>query len=194
MFTLVLAPCEYVVSIIATSFASVALAEMGDRTQLLTLLLVARFHKPWAILAAIVTATLLNHFVAAWIGVELASYITPDIMRWVVGIGFLLMAAWILIPDKDNGEVKGGHPFWTSLVIFFIAEIGDKTQIATTLLSARYDSVTLVLIGSTLGMVAANAPMLWFGERLSPYMKSAWGHRAAALVFAGLGVASLLVL
>nr|MBW3792698.1 TMEM165/GDT1 family protein [Plesiomonas shigelloides] len=192
MFTLAPAPDEYVVSIIATSFASVALAEMGDRTQLLTLLLVARFRKPWWILAAIVCATLFNHFLAAWIGVELSNYLTPEIMRWVVGVGFLLMAGWVLIPDKDNGEVKGGHPFWTSLVIFFIAEIGDKTQIATTLLGARYDNVTLVMIGSTLGMIAANAPMLWFGERLSPYMKSDWGHRAAAVVFAALGIITLL--
>jgi putative Ca2+/H+ antiporter (TMEM165/GDT1 family) len=178
-------------SIIITSIASVALAEIGDKTQLLTLLLVARFGKPFHILFGIIIATLVNHFFAAGIGELVNQWLSPEIMRWIVGIGFLIMAAWLLIPDKNDGKIEGGHPFWTSLVVFFIAEIGDKTQIATLLLGAHYNNLTLVVLGSTIGMVLANAPMLWFGQRLQPYMQCKTGRYSATALFAALGIATI---
>ncbi|AOP41570.2 TMEM165/GDT1 family protein [Edwardsiella piscicida] len=180
-------------SIILTSMSSVALAEIGDKTQLLTLLLVARFGKPFLILLAIILATLVNHYFAALIGELVTQFLSPQIMRWMVAAGFLAMAVWVLFPDKDDGEIRGGHPFWTSLVVFFLAEIGDKTQIATVLLGAHYQHITWVVLGSTLGMVLANAPMLWFGARLQPYLKSGWGRRLSSLLFAILGVVTLIL-
>ncbi len=172
--------------------SSVTLAEIGDKTQLLTLLLVARFGKPGLILLAIVLATLVNHYFAALFGEAISGWMNPQMMRWIVSIGFFSMAIWVLFPDKDDGQIRGGHPFWTSLTVFFIAEIGDKTQIATVLLGAHYNSLYWVVIGSTLGMVIANAPMLWFGKRLQPYVQSGWGRKASSLLFTILGVVTLL--
>lgn len=180
-----------VMSVLITSIATVALAEIGDKTQLLTLLLVARFGKPVSILFGIIIATLINHFFAAGIGDLVNQWLSPEIMRWIVAVGFFAMAVWILIPDKNDSEIKGGHPFWTSLIVFFIAEIGDKTQIATLLLGAHYQSLTLVVLGSTIGMVIANAPMLWFGKRLQPYMQCSVGRYSATALFIVLGVATI---
>lgn len=180
-----------VMSILITSIASVGLAEIGDKTQLLTLLLVARFGKPIAILCGIVVATLVNHFFAAALGDFVNQWLSPDIMRWIIGIGFFLMALWILVPDKNDSQIKGGHPFWTSLIVFFIAEMGDKTQIATLLLGAHYQNLPLVVLGSTIGMVLANAPMLWFGKYLQPYMQCAIGRYGATALFATLGIITL---
>lgn len=180
-----------VMSVLITSIASVGLAEIGDKTQLLTLLLVARFGKPFLILLGIIVATLVNHFLAAGLGDLVNQWLNPDVMRWVIGVGFFIMAAWILIPDKNDSQIKGGHPFWTSLIVFFIAEMGDKTQIATLLLGAHYQNLPLVVLGSTIGMILANAPMLWFGKYLQPYMQCTFGRYGATALFAALGVATL---
>lgn len=180
-----------VMSVLITSIATVALAEIGDKTQLLTLLLVARFGKPVPILFGIIIATLVNHFFAAGIGELVNHWLSPEIMRWIIAVGFFIMAIWILIPDKDDSEVKGGHPFWTSLIVFFIAEIGDKTQIATLLLGAHYHNLALVVLGSTIGMVIANAPMLWFGKYLQPYMQCRTGRYCSMVLFISLGIATI---
>jgi len=178
-------------SVLLTSIASVALAELGDKTQLLTLLLVARFGKPIPILCGIVGATLINHFFAAAIGELVNQWLTPDVMRWVVGIGFLIMAIWVLIPDKNDSKIQEGNPFLISLVVFFLAEMGDKTQIATLLLGAHYQNLTLVVLGSTLGMILANIPMLWFGKYLQPYMQCKAGRYGAMALFTLLGISTL---
>lgn len=172
----------------------VALAEFGDRTQLLAIVLAARFRKPWPIAAGILAATLANHAAAAWVG-EIAGDLIGEWARWIVGASFLAMAVWILIPDKDGGEggrFAGHGAFVTTLVLFFLVEIGDKTQIATVLLGAKYESVGLVAAGTTAGMMIANLPAVWLGERLAPYLKTDWFRRAATAAFLALGLAVLL--
>lgn len=174
------------------SFAFVAVAEMGDKTQLLSFVLAARFRgSHWAIVAGIFTATLANHFVAAFFGDWVAAKVDPGAMRWMLGLGFLGFAVWALIPDKlgDDGAKPGRFgPFATTLVAFFLAEMGDKTQLATVALAAKYASLTMVVLGTTLGMMAANVPAVLLGERLVKYVPLGKMRLLAAASFAVFGV------
>ena len=169
----------------------VLLGEMGDKTQLLALLLAARYRRAWPISLGILFATLANHAGASWLGASLTAWLGPEFLRWILGASFLAVAAWMLVPDKHEGEpaLPGRWGvFGVTLVAFFLAEMGDKTQIATVMLAARYDSVWLVTAGTTLGMLLANVPLVIFGQRLVQHIPMAWVHRVAALVFAVLGV------
>jgi putative Ca2+/H+ antiporter (TMEM165/GDT1 family) len=173
----------------------VALAEIGDKTQLLAFLLAAKFRKPVPIVLGILIATLANHALAAAAGAWINALIGPGVMRWVLGVSFLAMAAWTLIPDKiDEDESKLGKygVFATTLVAFFLAEMGDKTQIATVALAARYDAVIAVVAGTTVGMLIANVPAVYFGERIANKVPLKLVHGTAAALFAVLGVATLL--
>ena len=173
----------------------VALAEIGDKTQLLTLVLAARYRKPWPIVAGIFVATLINHGIAGAVGAWLTSAIGPSAMRWVLGLSFLAMAAWMLVPDKlddDTGESKRiGGVFLSTAVLFFFVEIGDKTQIATVALAARFDSLAAVVLGTTMGMMLANAPVAFFGDAIAKRLPVSIVHRVAAAVFALLGIGVL---
>lgn len=175
----------------------VALAEIGDKTQLLSLVLAARFRKPLPIVLGILAATLANHALAGAVGAWVQQTLGADVLRWIVGLSFLAMAGWILIPDKlDNAEGDALSRrqlgvFGTTLVAFFIAEMGDKTQIATVVLAARYDSFIAVVAGTTLGMMIANVPAVLLGERITRILPIALVHRIAAGVFAVLGVLAL---
>lgn len=177
------------------SAATVGLGEIGDRTQLLALLLAVRYRKPYTILGGILAATVLNHLLAAIAGEWLRSLLTPQVLRWGVGLSMLAVAAWTLKPDEIEEGEEVAPPrhglFWLTLVSFFVAEIGDKTQIATALLAARYNQLLLVVAGTTLGMMLANAPAVLFGHRLGERVPLVWVRRSAALVF---GVQGLLVL
>jgi putative Ca2+/H+ antiporter (TMEM165/GDT1 family) len=174
----------------------VALAEIGDKTQLLTLVLAARYRKPWPIVAGIFLATIVNHAIAGAIGAWLTRTVGPDLMRWILAASFIAMAAWMLVPDKIDEEAAAaratGGVLVTTTILFFIAEIGDKTQIATVALAARFDSLAAVVVGTTLGMLLANAPVAFFGDRLAKRMPVRAVHIVAALAFAALGVAVLL--
>jgi putative Ca2+/H+ antiporter (TMEM165/GDT1 family) len=173
----------------------VALGEMGDKTQLLALLLAARFRKPVPIIAGIFVATLLNHAAAGALGTWLTRLIDPTWMRWGLGASFIAVAAWMLVPDKadDLDEAPKGHMgvFGLTVVAFFMAEMGDKTQIATIMLAARYNDLVSVTAGTTLGMMAANVPAVLLGDKVVKWVPIEWVHRIAALVFAAIGVAML---
>ena len=179
----------------AVSTGVVALGEMGDKTQLLALLLAARFRKPAPIIAGIFVATVLNHALAGALGAWLTTLLDPQWLRWLLGGSFLAVAAWMLVPDKadDAPQVATGRwgVFGVTVVAFFLAEMGDKTQIATVMLAARYDALAAVVLGTTLGMMAANVPAVLLGERMTRWVPIDWVHRAAAAVFAALGVAVL---
>ncbi len=165
----------------------VAVAEIGDKTQLLTLFLITRFQKPWPIIMGILVATLVNHGVSAWLGDWLAGMVDTGVLDWILGISFLLMAAWLLVPDKDDGadsRFLGLGAFGATLVLFFLAEIGDKTQVATVLLAARFDDLWAVIVGTTLGMLAANLPVIWGGQWLVERIPMRWIHWVAAALFA----------
>lgn len=158
-------------------------------------MLAARYRKPWPIVAGIFVATLVNHGIAGAVGAWLTRTIGPDAMRWVLGVSFIAMAAWMLIPDKlDEDEAaprKVGGVFLSTTVLFFLVEIGDKTQIATVALAARFDSLTAVVMGTTIGMILANAPVAFFGEALARRLPVRIVHRIAAAIFAALGVGVL---
>jgi Ca2+/H+ antiporter, TMEM165/GDT1 family len=175
------------------SFSTIAIAEMGDRTQLLSLVLAARYRKPWPIVAGIFLATLANHAVAGALGVWFGRYLSPRIVDIVVGASLLAMAAWTLVPDKLESEtnVGGRGAFLTTLVAFFIAEIGDKTQIATVALAAGYANLFAVVSGTTLGMLAANVPVVLAGSAFSARLPMAAIHRGAAALFVILGIVFL---
>ncbi|MFT3778705.1 MAG: TMEM165/GDT1 family protein [Ottowia sp.] len=175
----------------------VALAEMGDKTQLLSLLLAARFRRPWPIAWGILAATLVNHALAGAVGSWVTRVLGPDVLRWVLGGSFVAMAAWMLVPDKlDEDEAPAATSrlgvFGTTLVAFFLAEMGDKTQIATVALAAQYPQWTAVVAGTTLGMMLANAPVVWFGDRLVKRVPIRAVHVVSALIFLALGLAALL--
>lgn len=173
----------------------VAFAEIGDKTQLLAFLLAAKFRRPVPIVLGILVATLANHALAAAVGAWIASTLGPETMRWILGVSFLVMAAWTLVPDKlDDDDAKVGRygVFLATLVAFFIAEMGDKTQIATVALAARFESVLAVVTGTTLGMMIANVPAVYFGERIAGRIPVRLVHGIAAFIFAVLGVATLL--
>ena len=173
----------------------VALAEIGDKTQLLAFLLAAKFRRPVPIVLGILVATVANHGLAAALGAWIAGAMGPEAMRWVLGVSFLAMAVWTLIPDKldeDDAKVGGYGVFLATLVAFFIAEMGDKTQVATVALAARFDALWAVVAGTTLGMMLANVPAVYFGERIANKVPLKLVHGIAAAIFAALGVATLL--
>jgi putative Ca2+/H+ antiporter (TMEM165/GDT1 family) len=173
----------------------VALAEMGDKTQLLSLLLAARFRRPLPIVLGIFLATIANHALAGAVGSWITALIGASALRWIVGITFLAMAAWTLIPDKLESQ-PADRGRWgvlaTTVIAFFLAEMGDKTQIATVALAARYASFVPVVLGTTLGMMIANVPAVYLGDRLSARLPIRLLQRIAAGIFVVLGAVALL--
>jgi Ca2+/H+ antiporter, TMEM165/GDT1 family len=180
----------------AVSTGVVALGEMGDKTQLLALLLAARYRRPVPIISGIFVATLLNHALAAALGAWLAQMASPAIMRWALGLSFVAVALWMLVPDSAD-EVPGSERgrlgvFGITALAFFLAEMGDKTQIATVMLAAKYQSLWWVTAGTTLGMLAANVPAVLFGDKVLSRVPVRWVQVIAAAVFAALGLWVLL--
>ena len=172
----------------------VALAEMGDKTQLLALVLAARFRKPWPIVFGILVATLVNHALAGAVGAWLTTVIGPDALRWILGVSFILMALWMLVPDKIDDDMDKPPRFGvfvTTVVVFFLAEMGDKTQIATVMLAAKYNAYLWVVAGTTLGMMLANAPVVWLGERITRKVPIRAVHLVSAAIFLVLGLLAI---
>jgi len=174
----------------------VALAEIGDKTQLLAFLLAARFKKPLPIILGILAATVVNHGLAGALGAWIVASLSPQVLRWGLGLSFLAMAVWTMIPDKIEEEeaqiASRLGVFGATLVTFFLAEMGDKTQIATVAMAAHYAQPLLVVIGTTLGMLIADVPAVFVGDKLASKIPMKLVHTVAALMFAGLGVAVLL--
>ena len=186
------------VSALTLSAGVVALAEMGDKTQLLSLMLAARYpRQALAIIAGICIATIANHACAALLGHWLMTLVSPDVMRWILGASFLGIGLWLLVPDHiDDAAVskvadRALQVLMLTVVLFFLAEMGDKTQIATIALGARYEDVVSVTIGTTLGMMLANAPAVWIGQKFTQRMPIKWVHAVAAITFIAIGVATL---
>lgn len=173
----------------------VALAEIGDKTQLLSLVLAARFKRPWPIILGIFVATIANHALAGAVGVSVTHWLGPLALRWLLGLSFIAMAIWILIPDRiDDGDApaRPRHGvFLTTLIAFFLAEMGDKTQIATVALAARFPAYYAVVAGTTLGMLLANAPVVLFGERVARALPIRAVHVVCAFVFLAIGAVTL---
>ncbi len=177
------------------SLALVALGEIGDKTQLLSFALANRYRAHWPILAGITLATLINHGLSAWFGVWLATHVPMHWMQWILGISFIALGLWMLIPDKEDelDNRRNWGPFVASFVLFFLAEIGDKTQIATVALAARFpEQFVAVLTGTTLGMIAANLPVIWLGAKLTHPRWETWAHRISALLFVIFGALTLI--
>lgn len=173
----------------------VALAEIGDKTQLLAFILAAKFRKPFPIIAGVLVSTIVNHAFAGALGAWITSLLSPEILRWVLGVSFIAMAGWTLIPDKfDESEARFGRfgVFGTTVLTFFLAEMGDKTQIATVALAAQYHAFLPVVAGTTLGMMIANVPAVLLGDRMAGKIPVRLVHAIAAAIFAVLGVATLL--
>ena len=173
----------------------VALAEIGDKTQLLAFILAAKFRKPVPIVFGIFVATLANHGFAGAVGTWITTLMGPETLRWMLGISFIAMAGWTLIPDKfdeDEAKLVRLGVFTTTLIAFFLAEMGDKTQIATVALAAQYQNLIAVVAGPTLGMMVANVPAVIMGDKIADKMPVKLVHRIAATIFAFLGVATLL--
>lgn len=174
----------------------VALAEIGDKTQLLAFLLAARFKKPLPIIAGILVATIINHGLAGAVGAWITASIRPEALRWVLGLSFIGMAIWTMIPDKIEEEetqvAKRFGVFGATLITFFLAEMGDKTQLATVAMAAHYATPLLVVIGTTLGMLIADVPAVFVGDKLAAKIPMKLVHTVAAGIFALLGVATLL--
>jgi putative Ca2+/H+ antiporter (TMEM165/GDT1 family) len=173
----------------------VALAEIGDKTQLLAFILAAKFRKPLPIILGILVATLANHGFAGVLGSWITSLAGPQTMRWILGMSFIAMALWTLIPDKfdeDDAKLARFGVFGTTLLAFFLAEMGDKTQVATVALAAQYHAIFTVVAGTTLGMMIANVPAVLLGDRIANRMPVRLVHTVAAAIFALLGVATLL--
>ena len=173
----------------------VALAEMGDKTQLLAFVLAARFRKPVPIVLGILLATLVNHGLAGALGAWITQVLSPGVLRWVLGLSFLAMAAWTLIPDnieEDETHVAGRlGVFGATLITFFLAEMGDKTQIATVAMAAHYATPVMVVAGTTLAMLIADVPAVFVGNRFADRIPMRWVHGMAAAIFAALGIATL---
>ncbi len=174
----------------------VALAEIGDKTQLLAFLLATRFKKPLPIIAGILVATIFNHALAGALGAWITAVLSPEILRWILGLSFLGMAVWTLIPDKIEEEemqvARKFGVFGATLITFFLAEMGDKTQIATVAMAAHYPDPVLVVIGTTLGMLIADVPAVFIGDRFAAKIPMKLVHGIAATMFAVLGLATLL--
>ncbi len=178
------------------STAAVAIAEIGDKTQLLSLILAAKYRRPWPICIGILVATLLNHALAASAGTLVAAWFAPQTLKWMVALSFFAVAAWSLVPDQvdEGGALRGaGHGVLVATTIaFFLAEMGDKTQVATVALAAQYQSVLVVVAGTTFGMMIANVPAVLLGDRIAERLPVRTVHAIAAAIFAVLGVATLL--
>ena len=177
--------------IVSTSV--VALAEMGDKTQLLSLILAARYRKPMPIVLGILVATLLNHAMAGALGAWLSSLMRPEVLNWVMAAAFIAMGLWILVPDKlDEDDVAVPKQqigvFFATVTAFFLAEMGDKTQFATIALAAQYSNVFSVVLGTTLGMMMANAPAVYLGNRFAQRLPTKIIHIIAAIIFIAIGV------
>ena len=176
------------------STAAVALAEVGDKTQLLTLFLAARFRNKWAIIAGIFVATVINHLASGWLGALAGSAFNENLLAWIVGISFVVVGLWLLVPDKEDEEDSkwlAYGAFFATTVLFFLAEIGDKTQIATVLLAAKYQAVFWVVAGSTLGLMIANVPMVFLGDWLLKKLPLQVIRIAACVLFVVLGLITL---
>lgn len=175
----------------------VALGEMGDKTQLLALLLAARFRQPLPIIAGILVATLANHAAAGAVGGMVAALLGPNVLRWVIGLGFIAMAGWMLIPDAiDDDDANAGNVtrfgvLGTTIVAFFLAEMGDKTQIATVALAARFPDLVAVVSGTTLGMMLANVPAVFLGDKVAKAVPMKLVHGVSAFIFLALGALTL---
>ena len=172
----------------------VALAEVGDKTQLLALVLATRFRKPLPIVLGILLATLFNHALAGALGTWITSVVGPVALRWILGVSFIAMAIWTLVPDRldgDRSQASRAGAFVTTLVAFFLVEMGDKTQVATIALAAEYHAFLPVVAGTTLGMMVANVPVVVLGDRIAHRMPIRLVHAVAAVIFAGLGIATL---
>ncbi len=173
----------------------VALAEIGDKTQLLAFILAARFKRPLPIILGILAATVVNHGLAGALGAWITSVVSPEVMRWVLGLSFIGMAIWTLIPDEiEDEETKVAHKlgvFGATLVTFFLAEMGDKTQLATVALAAHYAAPLMVVVGTTLGMLIADVPAVFVGNRFAEKIPMKLVHGIAAAIFAVMGVLTL---
>lgn len=178
-----------------SSTAAVAIAEIGDKTQLLALLLISRYRQPWTISLGVFLATLVNHGLSAWLGAFIAQWIPPGVMPWLVAGSFLAVGLWLLVPDKDDedsGQFAHLGALMATLVLFFLAEIGDKTQIATVILAAKFPQATLeVITGTTTGMLLANVPVIFAGGWLMQKMPLQLARRAAFVLFMALAAATL---
>ncbi|WP_394790838.1 TMEM165/GDT1 family protein [Rhodoferax sp.] len=173
----------------------VALAEIGDKTQLLAFILAAKFKKPWPIVAAIFVSTVANHAFAGAVGSWITSLVGPETLRWILGISFIGMAGWTLVPDKfdeEDAKLARFGVFGTTLVAFFLAEMGDKTQFATIALAAKYHSFVAVVSGTTLGMMIANVPAVLLGNKIAERMPTKIVHRIAAAIFLVMGIITLI--
>lgn len=179
--------------IFLNSFLLVFAGEMGDKTQLLALVLASRFRKPWTILAGVLVATLLNHALAAWAGGWISSLVPPDILKWILAVTFFVFGIWMLVPDKDEGlrEAGGFGVFVTTVIAFFFAEMGDKTQLATVALGALYAQTALVTLGTTAGMMASNALAIFLGPRLLARVPMKWVRVFSCLLFFVFGLVIL---
>jgi putative Ca2+/H+ antiporter (TMEM165/GDT1 family) len=176
-----------------TSTLLVALAEVGDKTQLLSFVLAARLRKPWPILGGILAATVLNHAAAGWAGMLLAHAIAADILAWIVSLSFIAFGIWALKPDSlgETPRIHRAGVFATAFVAFFVAEMGDKTQLATVALAARFEALAAVIVGTTLGMMIANIPAVWIGDRLAQKIPMRTVHALAAVLFVAVGMLTL---
>ncbi len=177
------------------SLGVVALAEIGDKTQLLAFVLAARFRRPWPVIAGIAVATLLNHGIAGWLGILLSGLADAEWLRWLIGASFLLFGAWALIPDRLDddgpGAAASASAFVATAIAFFLVEIGDKTQVATVALAAAYQSLFAVTLGTSLGLLLVNVPAVVLGEGAARRLPMTWIRRVAAASFVGLGIATL---
>ena len=178
--------------LISTSI--VALAEMGDKTQLLSFVLAAKLKRRVPIVLGILFATLANHFLAGWVGAWLANLVSPGVLKWIIAVSFFAFGAWALKPDElaEERTLRGAGVFLTTLIAFFLVEMGDKTQLATVALAARYDALASVVLGTTLGMMIANVPAVWMGEALAHRVNMKWMRWVAAGLFVLLGGLTLL--
>ncbi|HKB81844.1 MAG TPA: TMEM165/GDT1 family protein [Burkholderiales bacterium] len=176
-----------------TSIVLVAVAEIGDKTQLLSFVLAARLRKPWPIIGGIFLATVANHTLAGWVGSLLAGWVPPATLAWIVGFSFIAFGLWALHPDSLDGSPRlhKAGAFVTAFVAFFLAEMGDKTQFATVALAARFDSLGLVVIGTTIGMMLANVPAVWIGEKLALKIPLKAVRLVAAALFMAVGALTL---
>lgn len=188
----------FILEAFLSSTLAVAIAEIGDKTQLLALFLAARYGRPYIISLGVLIATLLNHALSAWLGVVLADVVPAEWIKWLVGGSFIVIGLWLLIPDKEDDEMgrfASYGPFVATLVLFFLAEIGDKTQIATVILATKFSAdlwMTLaVILGTTFGMLLANVPVIFAGQWLMEKLPLTFAHKAACVLFILLGVATL---
>jgi Ca2+/H+ antiporter, TMEM165/GDT1 family len=186
--------CRYPMEALISSTAAVAIAEIGDKTQLLTLFLISRYRKPWPIIAGVLLATLVNHGLSAWLGSWMAGFIPANWLPYMVSGSFFAVGLWLLVPDKDDeGSEQFGQygAFIASLALFFLAEIGDKTQIATVILAAKYTSALQVVTGTTLGVLIANVPVIFAGDWIMARIPLAAARKMAFLLFMLLALLSL---